>query len=98
MKLARLLQLLDFKRTARLEQQAEQLEVLSRSLIVSSGRMVGATEDLIAGLLMQPVTGQRAVDLAIAMAARGTVQANLEAIQHLMATGQIREAKRSSTH
>lgn len=92
-RLARLLQLLNVKRTIRLEQQAEQLDVLSRSLVASSGKLVVATEDLVANLLALPISGQRAIDTAVAMAARGSIQSNLATVQQLMASGQIREAK-----
>lgn len=85
-RLARLLQLLNVRRTLRLEEDMEKL-------VASSVNLAKSTERLAGSLLQLPYPGAKLVDTAIGIAARGTVLANLETIQHLMATGQITEAK-----
>lgn len=93
MKLRRLIQLLNFKRTAQLEQEAAQFKSNTLDLLAANRRLLGATEELVAEFLAKPVSGQHAIDTALQIATRGSLQSNLIEIQRLMACGQIRDAK-----
>lgn len=86
MTLRRILQLLNVRRTIRLERDTERL-------MASSLNLAQSTERLAAALLQIPAPGAKLIDTAVGIAARGSVVSNLETIQHLMETGQIKEAK-----
>lgn len=77
----RLLQLLNLRRTIRLERDMERL-------MVSSANMAEASLSLAKARCQS--TG---IDYAAALDFVGAVRANLETIQHYLATGQVGQAK-----
>lgn len=82
--LVRLLQLLNVRRTIALEN--------SYLAVVQGAAKISQSAVEIGRAYVRSQTGNP-IDVALGAAVRGSVLSNLETIQHLMATGQIKEAK-----